>query len=121
MTTMHVLPINDLIDHTDSENCICGPTIEPIQHGDGTIDWVITHHSLDGRENHENEEAEEPRRDWWARWRPTIEFVFVIGFSWLAGAILHPSHQILRWVLIGVSTAYLTWTITSYIHTRRTR
>ena len=69
MTTLHVLPVDDLIDHTDSEDCICGPTINPLQQDDGTIDWLVVHHSLDGRENHE---PEEPRRDWGARWRPTI-------------------------------------------------
>ncbi|AMS06462.1 hypothetical protein DUY81_13975 [Acidipropionibacterium acidipropionici] len=121
MTTLHVLPVDDLIDHTDSEDCICGPTIESIQHDDGTIDWVITHHSLDGRETHENDEAEAPRRDWWARWRPAIELIFVLASTWLSGAILHPSSDVTDWIFTVVLAAYLAWTITSYIHTRRTR
>jgi len=121
MTTWHVLPVDDLIGHTNSEDCICGPEIEPLAH-DGTIDWLVTHYSLDGRENHENDEAEEteePRRDRLARWTPIVNFIFAIAFAWLAGAIWHPSSQILQWIPIAVSTAYLGWTITSYIHTRR--
>ena len=49
--TIHVIPIADLIDHEDND-CICGPTIEhvPTDDGDG---WLITHHSLDGREHAE--------------------------------------------------------------------
>ena len=54
MTTVHVYPISDLINHTtDSKDCICGPAIEPVPREDGSIGWLITHHSLDGRENRE--------------------------------------------------------------------
>lgn len=49
---VHVLPLDDLITH-DSDTCACGPTTEPIKRDDGGIGWVITHHSLDGRELHE--------------------------------------------------------------------
>jgi hypothetical protein len=45
----HVKPVNDLVEHVD-ENCPCGPTIEPVRCEDGSIGWVFTHHSLDGRE-----------------------------------------------------------------------
>ena len=51
MTTVHVLPINDLIEHEDQgDGCACGPSSEPIKRDDGSVGWVITHHSLDGRE-----------------------------------------------------------------------
>ena len=121
MTTLHVLPINDLIDHTDSEDCICGPTIESIQHDDGTTDWIITHHSLDGRENHENDEAEAPRHGWQNTWAPTVNLVFVLAVAWLYGAIWHPSREVTRWIILAVSTAYLAAMVASYIHTRRNR
>lgn len=49
---VHVLPLDDHIEHADEE-CICGPTIEPIKQKGGAVGWVITHHSLDGRERHE--------------------------------------------------------------------
>ena len=45
----HVLPINDLFEHAE-ENCLCGPIIEPVPRDDGSFGWLITHHSLDGRE-----------------------------------------------------------------------
>lgn len=38
---VHIVPINDLVDHELNSGCICEPTF------DGEI-W--THHSLDGRE-----------------------------------------------------------------------
>lgn len=53
-TDIHVYPTNDLIIHdTDTEDCICGPEIVAIEHDDGSIGWLIVHHSLDGRENNE--------------------------------------------------------------------
>lgn len=49
--TFHVVPINDLVEHdTTGGDCVCGPTTEPVVREDGTIGWVVTHHSLDGRE-----------------------------------------------------------------------
>lgn len=49
--TVHVLPNNDLIEHEDvGTDCPCGPTPEPVFDKDGACGWVITHHSLDGRE-----------------------------------------------------------------------
>jgi hypothetical protein len=47
----HVHPVNDLIEHdTVSDDCVCGPGMRPVRQNDGSITWVITHHSLDGRE-----------------------------------------------------------------------
>lgn len=52
---MHVEPLDDLIVHdTDSDDgCVCGPTSEPVMRDDGSNGWLITHHSLDGREKSE--------------------------------------------------------------------
>lgn len=50
---VHVLPVNDLIAH-ESDACPCGPTTEAVNRPDGSIGWVITHHSLDGREARES-------------------------------------------------------------------
>ena len=56
MTTVHVLPIDDLIEHEDfGDGCPCGPSTEPVKGDDGSVGWVITHHSLDGREASEND------------------------------------------------------------------
>lgn len=52
MSTVHVVPVNDLIEHPD-EDCPCGPTTEPVVRDDGYIGWLVVHHSLDGRERHE--------------------------------------------------------------------
>ena len=45
----HVIPGGDVIEHAESEECVCGPTPVLVsgERGDG---WVQTHHSLDGRE-----------------------------------------------------------------------
>jgi hypothetical protein len=50
----HVYPVNDLVEHdTAGGDCVCGPTTEPVERDDGSIAYVIVHHSLDGREQHE--------------------------------------------------------------------
>lgn len=52
--TVHVTPVNDLIEHIEVDtDCPCGPTAEPVFDKDGACGWVITHHSLDGREAQE--------------------------------------------------------------------
>ena len=48
----HVMPVNDLIEH-DFEDCPCGPKVEPVPREDGSVGWLITHNSLDGREFNE--------------------------------------------------------------------
>lgn len=50
---VHVTPLRDLIDHPPDTECVCGPTAEPVTRHDGSMGWVHTHHSLDGRERHE--------------------------------------------------------------------
>lgn len=50
----HVYPLGDLIEHdTTCDECVCGPTNVPVERDDGSIAWMIVHHSLDGRENNE--------------------------------------------------------------------
>lgn len=51
MSTVRVSPTDDLIEHvTDGVDCPCGPTTEPVMREDGSSGWLVTHHSLDGRE-----------------------------------------------------------------------
>lgn len=52
-TDVHVRPVGDLIEHPMTDDCVCGPTTEPVERPDGSFGWVVTHHSLDGREGHE--------------------------------------------------------------------
>lgn len=56
MSTVHVVPVNDLVEHDSSgADCVCGPTVEPVMRDDGSNGWLITHNSLDGRETEEVE------------------------------------------------------------------
>jgi len=58
VSTVHVVPVNDLIDHdSDGGDCPCGPTTEPVPSDDGPMGWLVVHHSLDGREQREVEDA----------------------------------------------------------------
>jgi hypothetical protein len=51
---VHVLPIGDLIEHEGvGEGCPCGPDVEAVFRPDGSNGWLISHHSLDGRERFE--------------------------------------------------------------------
>lgn len=50
-TEVSVIPLKDWVEHdAGSDECICGPRTEPVPREDGSIGWLITHHSLDGRE-----------------------------------------------------------------------
>ena len=57
MSVIHTMPVNDLIEHEDSSECICGPECIPVEREDGSYGWLYSHHSLDGRE--ENEQPQE--------------------------------------------------------------
>lgn len=50
---LHVVPIDDLIEHDTINDCTCGPAIQPVKREDGSTGWLTVHHSLDGREQHE--------------------------------------------------------------------
>lgn len=50
-TTLHTVPVEDLIEHdTDGSACVCGASIEIFIGEAGATGKVVTHHSLDGRE-----------------------------------------------------------------------
>ena len=48
--TVHVEPIGDLIEHEDSAECPCLPTVEPVKRDDGSVGWLVVHNAWDGRE-----------------------------------------------------------------------
>lgn len=53
---VHIRPTNDGVEHDTSStepDCACGPDVRPVQRDDGSIGWLIVHHSLDGREQTE--------------------------------------------------------------------
>jgi len=55
MADVHVLPVNDWVEHQHATGteCACGPTTEPVPRDDGSMDWMVVHHALDGREARE--------------------------------------------------------------------
>lgn len=46
---MHVMPVNDEVEHDEDQNCVCGPNVEIVSNG-----VIVVHHSLDGREKNEH-------------------------------------------------------------------
>lgn len=51
---IHVYPLNDLVEHdTASDDCVCVPDQIPVERDDGSVGWIVSHHSLDGREARE--------------------------------------------------------------------
>ena len=53
---VHVYPSSDLVEHdTDTDDCVCIPTVEAVPCDDGSFGWLHVHHSLDGREAREPE------------------------------------------------------------------
>jgi hypothetical protein len=53
---VHVHPVNDLVAHDlVGDSCVCVPRSVPVTRSDGSIGWVIVHHSLDGREQRETD------------------------------------------------------------------
>ena len=49
---MHIIPVDDVVDHL-AKDCACGPTVEAVFLPGRHIGWMVTHHSLDGREDDE--------------------------------------------------------------------
>lgn len=57
---LHVRPVGDLVEHdtsTAEPDCACGPRVRPEKRDDGSVGWLIVHHSLDGREKRERSDA----------------------------------------------------------------
>lgn len=52
---IHVVPLNDLVEHDTQSECVCGPRVEVAKRDDGSVGWLYVHHSLDGRELREEE------------------------------------------------------------------
>lgn len=43
---VHVLPVNDLREHDETEQCWCQPRVERVRAGR----YLISHHAADGRD-----------------------------------------------------------------------
>lgn len=49
MTTVHVHPVEDVIDHDIASvvpDCVCGPLVFPQAIDDGAVRELVIHHSL---------------------------------------------------------------------------
>jgi hypothetical protein len=53
MKTIHITPVDDLIEHENNDSCACGPNPKSVKRDDGSIGWYYVHNSLDGRERFE--------------------------------------------------------------------
>lgn len=52
-STLHLVPQHDLVSHdtsTSEPDCVCRPDLRPAAREDGSVGWLLVHHSLDGRE-----------------------------------------------------------------------
>jgi len=49
VSTQHVIPIGDLVEHECGEDCVCGPRAEPVKQEDGSVGWMLVHNALDDR------------------------------------------------------------------------
>lgn len=43
---LHIIPINDLKEHTQESTCLCAPSVEVVNG-----EMIFTHHSYDRREH----------------------------------------------------------------------
>ncbi|MEU9444656.1 hypothetical protein AB0D42_27995 [Streptomyces sp. NPDC048304] len=55
---LHVMPLGDAVEHVSDDDCVCGPTAKMIKAEDGSVVWLMIHHSLDGREITEGHQGE---------------------------------------------------------------
>jgi hypothetical protein len=50
MSTIHVMPVNDLREHVANDDCWCEPVQEYVVEESGSSHWLASHNALDGRE-----------------------------------------------------------------------
>ena len=48
-----VAPVNDIVQHTFGQDCLCGPDTIGFELPAGGMGWLYRHHALDGREHDE--------------------------------------------------------------------
>jgi hypothetical protein len=42
--SVHYFPVNDLVEHaTETDECVCGSTSQPVERADGSVGWIVTH------------------------------------------------------------------------------
>ena len=58
---VHKIPEGDIIEHDESMNCVCGPTVSSIEPQGTAV--TVTHYSLDNREQFEIPDGEDADLD----------------------------------------------------------
>ena len=48
--TLHIVPLGDVVERATTDDCVCGPTDQPVKQEDGSVRWLVVHHSADGSE-----------------------------------------------------------------------
>ena len=82
----HVHPVRDLIRHELSGDCACGPAVEAVFRPDGSNGWLVTHHSLDGREKEEEDmTTPDPYQRW--PWWMVLTFLAGLAYASIVGTI----------------------------------
>lgn len=51
---IHVMPVDDEIEHEATEDCVCFPEARLVQLPSGGDGWILTHHALK-RESYQEE------------------------------------------------------------------
>jgi hypothetical protein len=47
---VYIVPLDDIVEHSQSPTCICGPQLLETQLADGSAGSQLVHASMDGRE-----------------------------------------------------------------------
>lgn len=93
MSIVHVVPIDDLIEHETGDDvvCVCGPLAKLVENRDGSVHFCVTHHPLDDR----IPPAQDPGEESWS-----CGPVLSLRTRWVCPSCLHirtPWHWLMRW------------------------
>lgn len=55
---IHVVPLNDLVEHVDDQECLCQPKLHTEYENYTVVGYIWVHNSWDGRELWEKQEEE---------------------------------------------------------------
>jgi len=111
-----------LVEHdTGGDGCVCGPGVVPVMRTDGSVGWLLIHHSLDGRELAENQPKESSMTALPAWLLAALRTGIQSGWGWLAAHVsilaMLPANVVTNAivefvatvVIIGGATAALRW------------
>lgn len=94
---IHVIPLNDDVEHGETVDCVCGPDLEAI--GEPAV-LLVRHHSLDGREHHEDDQEDDQLEE--GDVRIVTEFTFHPDDRYSANITFHPDDDLILPTKIGL-------------------